>query len=67
MTLFIILILLLSIVTIVGVLVIKVAVQMGEQIYFPTKNKLTFKQQTKKRYEKKSTNRRIPISSKPKK
>jgi hypothetical protein len=62
MTLFIILILLLSIVTIVGVLVIKVAVQMGEQIYFPTKNKLTFKQQAKKRYQKKYATKRIPKS-----
>jgi len=62
MTLFIILILLLSIVTILGVLVIKVAVQMGEQIYFPTKNKLTFKQQAKKRYQKKYATKRIPKS-----
>ena len=46
MTLFIILILLASIITILGVLVIKVAVQMSEQIYFPTK----IKQQAKKKY-----------------
>jgi hypothetical protein len=62
MTLFIILILLLSIVTIVGVLIIKIAVQMGEQIYFPTKNKLTFKQQAKKRYQRKYATKRIPKS-----
>lgn len=64
-TFFILLILLASIVTILGVLVIRVAVQMAEHIYFPPKP--TFKQQAKKRYERKSTNRRIPISNKPKK
>lgn len=66
-TFFIILILLASIVTILGVLVIRVAVQIAEQIYFPPKPKLTFKEQAKKRYERKSTYRKIPISNKSKK
>lgn len=47
-TFFIILLLLASIVTILGVLVIRVSVQMAEQIYFPVK------QETKKRYQRKS-------------
>lgn len=57
-TFFIILILLVSIVTILGVLVIKVAVQMTEQIYFPKKT--NFKKEAKKRYERKYATKRIP-------
>ncbi len=57
---FIILILLGIIVTVLGLLTIRVCVQMAEQIYFPVK------QQTKKRYQRKSnTNaaKRIPKST----
>ena len=58
-TFFIILILLGIIVTVLGLLTIRVCVQMAEQIYFPVK------QETKKRYQRKSnTNatKRIPKS-----
>jgi hypothetical protein len=63
-TFFIILILLASIVTTLGVLVIRVAVQTYEQIYFPTKPKVSFKQQAKKRYERKY--KRRPLNDKSK-
>ncbi len=59
-TFFIILILLASIVTTLGVLVIRVAVQMAEHIYFPPKPKLSFKERAKKRYERKYATKRIP-------
>ena len=59
-TFFIILILLASIVTTLGVLVIRVAVQMGEQIYFPPKPKLSFKEKAKERYQRKYATKRIP-------
>jgi hypothetical protein len=61
---FIILILLGIIITVLGLLTIRVCFQMAEQIYFPVKT--TFKQEPKKRYQRKSnTNatKRIPKSS----
>lgn len=57
-TFFIILILLVSIVTILGMLVIRVAVQMAEHLLYP--KKVSFKQQAKKRYERKYATKRIP-------
>lgn len=61
-TFFIILILLAIIVTILGVLTIKVCIQMYEHILYPPKP--TFKQQAKKRYERKSNaTKRIPKPS----
>lgn len=59
-TFFIILILLASIVTILGVLVIRVYFKVYEQIYFPPKPKLSFKERAKKRYERKYATKRIP-------
>jgi hypothetical protein len=58
-TFYIILILLAVIITILGVLVIRVAVQMGEQIYFPPKPKLSFKEKAKERYQRKYATKRI--------
>ena len=63
-TFFLILLLLASIITILGVLTIKVCVQMAEQIYFPVKS--SFKQKAKKRYQRKSNInaiKRIPKSN----
>jgi hypothetical protein len=62
-TFFILLILLASIVIILGVLTIRVCVQMAEQIYFPSKPNI--KKEAKKRYERKSNinaTKRIPKS-----
>ena len=51
-TFYIILILVACIVTILGVLTIRVCVQMAEHLYYPPKP--NFKKEAKKRYEKKS-------------
>jgi hypothetical protein len=59
-TFYIILILLASIVTVLGVLTIRVCVQMAEQIYFP--KKVDFKKEAKKRYERKYATKRISKS-----
>lgn len=61
-TFYIILIVLALIVTILGVLTIRVAVQMYEQLYWH-KPKPTFKQEAKKRYEKKYATKRIRKST----
>lgn len=60
--LYFILILLTIMVTFVGLLVIKAAIEMAEKIYYPSKPKaitsteeeVTFKEETKKRYQRKS-------------
>jgi len=52
-TFFIILIVLACIVTILGVQIIKLYFQIYENILYPPKEKLTFKQEAKKRYERK--------------
>lgn len=60
-TFFIILILLASIVTTLGVLVIRVAVQTYEHILYPPKPNI--KKEAKKRYERKYATKRIPKPS----
>ncbi len=60
---YIILLLLALIVTAIGILVIKVAVQMYEQLYWH-KPKSTFKEEAKKRYERKYATKRIQKTNK---
>ncbi len=59
---YIILLLLALIVTAIGILVIKVAIEMYEQLYWH-KPKPSFKQEAKKRYQKKYATKRIRKST----
>ena len=58
-TFYIILILLASIITVLGVQVIKIYFKVYEHIYYPPKQKVNFKKEAKKRYERKYATKRI--------